>query len=88
MNALPEPDAHELCKFATRELLKLYTNVLGELRRRDVVRSSNNSVADYSDLLICSAFGWTREGNSKSEYDAFDGEIRYQIGGYRPVLVE
>lgn len=86
MDVLPEPAADELCKSTTSELLKLYTSVLGELRRREVVRSSNNPVADYSELLFCLAFGWTREGNSKSGHDAFDGEIRYQIKGRRPTV--
>jgi hypothetical protein len=58
--------------------------VLVELRAREIIRSSNNPVADYSEFLFCAAFGWSREGNSKAGYDARDGKIRYQIKGRRP----
>lgn len=83
MRTLLESTPNELVASSTGDLLKLYTKVLEELRRRDVVRSSNNPVADYSELLFCLAFGWAREGNSKAGHDATDGSIRYQIKGRR-----
>jgi hypothetical protein len=57
---------------------------MDELRRREVVRSSNNPASDYAELLFCRAFGWQREGNSASGHDATDNEgRRYQIKARR-----
>jgi len=86
MKKLAEPTINDLATSSTGELLKLYTEVLDELRRREVVRSSNNPVADYSELLFCLAFDWAREGNSKAGHDATDGNIRYQIKGRRQTV--
>lgn len=47
-----------------RELLAGYSAIMAELRRREIVRSSNNPVSDYAEILFCRAFGWTRERNS------------------------
>jgi hypothetical protein len=73
----------ELTNSTGRELLALYCRILEELRAKNIIRSSNNPVADYSEFLFCLAFGWVREGNSKAGYDARDGAIRYQIKGRR-----
>jgi len=67
-----------------RELLQTYCDVVGELRRREIVRSSNNPVADYSELLFCRAFGWSREGGSNLGFDAVCAKgLRYEIKGRR-----
>jgi len=69
---------------SVRELLQTYCDVMDELRRREVLRSSNNPVADYSELLFCRAFGWSRQGGSASGFDATCGKgLRYQIKGRR-----
>jgi hypothetical protein len=73
-----------LSSMSGRELLTLYKHVLDALREREIIRSSNNPVADYSEFLFCLAFGWTRESNSKAGYDATDGKVRFQIKGRRP----
>ncbi|HVB67049.1 MAG TPA: hypothetical protein VNE67_04225 [Acetobacteraceae bacterium] len=66
------------------ELLSEYGAILDELRRRRIVRSSNNPLSDYAELLFCKAFGWSREGNSTSGHDATDAAgVRYQIKGRR-----
>jgi hypothetical protein len=67
------------------ELLSSYGVILDELRRRDIVRSSNNPLSDYAEVLFCKAFGWSRENNSAAGYDATDERtgIRYQIKGRR-----
>ena len=67
----------------TRGLLSLYGRVLEELRRREIIRSYNNPVADYSELLFCAAFKWHRVENSNAGYDATEGSIKYQIKGRR-----
>lgn len=65
-------------------LLRLYGEVLDELRARQVVRSSNNPVADYAEHLCCQAFGWTAHGNSHRGDDAVGmNGSRYQIKARR-----
>jgi len=66
------------------ELLQTYCDVMDELRLREIVRSSNNPVADYSELLFCRAFSWTRQGGSNLGFDAVCSKsARYQIKGRR-----
>lgn len=61
-------------------LLELHGDVLEELQRRAVVRSSNNPTGDYAELLFSRAFGWTLNGNSSADADAVDADgLRYQI---------
>lgn len=61
-------------------LLELHGDLLAELRRRGVVRSSNNPTGDYGEFLFSRAFGWTLHGNSSADADAIDAEgMRYQI---------
>jgi hypothetical protein len=65
-------------------VLRLYCDVLEELRGRGVTRSTNNPVADYTEHLVSERLGLTRAGNSASGYDATDAEgRRYQIKGRR-----
>ncbi|MBF0664111.1 MAG: hypothetical protein IR159_00960 [Brevundimonas sp.] len=55
-----------------------------ELRRREVVRTSNSPVGDYAELLFSTAFGWDLANNSAAGHDATDAEgLRYQIKGRR-----
>jgi hypothetical protein len=61
-------------------LLELHGDLLAELRRRNVVRSSNNPTGDYGELLFSRAFGWTLNSNSSADADAVDANgMRYQI---------
>jgi len=74
----------DLTTFTCRELLKLHGELLEELRRRGVLRSSNNPVADYSEWLATKSLGWTLRGNSSAGFDATDAEGRkIQIKGRR-----
>jgi len=74
----------ELKSKRVAELLKLYADVLRELRDRDVVRSSNNPVGDYAELLFCKAFGWERKKNQSFKgIDAVHLEQTYQIKSRR-----
>ena len=58
--------------------------ILDELRRREIVRSANNPISDYAELLFCKAYSWTRENNSAAGYDATDqNKVRYQIKARR-----
>ena len=75
----------DLACLKTRELFSAYGAIMDELRRREIVRSSNSPLSDYAELLFCKAFGWTREPNSAAGYDAVDEStgVRYQIKGRR-----
>lgn len=62
------------------DLLRLQTQTLNELRKRNVIRSANKPVGDFGEYLFCKAFGWEMTNNSQIGYDAKDSEgIRYQI---------
>ena len=66
------------------ELLRAHGAILDELRRREIVRSTNSPISDYAEVLFCRAFGWTREGNSAAGFDATDvAGQRYQIKARR-----
>ncbi|MBR2536592.1 MAG: hypothetical protein IKE66_11020 [Hyphomicrobium sp.] len=66
------------------ELLRAHGAILDELRRREIVRSTNSPISDYAEVLFCRAFGWAREGNSASGFDATDAAgLRYQIKARR-----
>ncbi len=66
------------------ELLRLYTEVLDELRRRGVTRSTNNPVGDYTEYLVSTRLGLTLGSNSVAGFDAVDADgRRYQIKGRR-----
>lgn len=66
------------------QLLSDYASILDELRDREIVRSANNPLSDYAELLFCNAYGWEREGNSASGHDAIDiSGVRYQIKARR-----
>lgn len=66
------------------ELLRMYVDILDELRRRGITRSSNNPVADYTEHLVAAKMRLTLNCNSASGFDAIDADNRrYQIKGRR-----
>ncbi len=69
---VPAMDAHlmDLSKLTHGELFTLHSNVMGELRKRALVRTANNAVADLGELLFCSALGWRREHQQGKDIDA------------------
>ena len=74
-------------KASIGDLLRLYGNILDELRARKVLRSTNNPLGDYTEHLVSTALGLKRTGGSASGYDAIDAEgKRYQIKGRRLTL--
>jgi hypothetical protein len=78
------PKRFDAADLTVAELLKTYSALLDELRRRKIVRSANNPLSDYAELLFCNIFGWRRLANSSSGCDAVDQKgIRYQIKGRR-----
>jgi hypothetical protein len=62
----------------------MHAELSEELRRRGVIRSSNNPNGDLVEHLFCRAFGWKQPPSSKRDADATDAaEVRYQIKGRR-----
>ena len=66
------------------ELLQLYSHLMEELRERDIIRSSNNPVADYAEKVAVEWLKLIRVDKEERGYDAIDSETkRYQIKGRR-----
>jgi hypothetical protein len=66
------------------KLLVMHAEVSEELRRRGVIRSSNNPIGDLAEHLFCRVFGWKQAPSSKRDADATDAaEVRYLIKGRR-----
>ena len=73
-----------LKKQGDQELLKLYSELLEELRRRHLTRTNNNPVADYAEKVVIEHLGLEQAHKEAKGYDATDGEGRkYQIKGRR-----
>ncbi len=69
-----------LQNFSVHDLLNLHAGIMNELRSRKIIRSGNNPVGDYAELLFARAFSWNLENNSSAGYDATDKNgIRFQI---------
>jgi hypothetical protein len=69
---------------STSELLKTYAAILRELRKRRVVRSTNNPVADLAEKLAEHAFGLRLAWGSTKSYDGICIEgRRWQVKGRR-----
>ena len=67
------------------ELLQLQAESVEELRRRNVVRTSNAPLGDYAEWLVTTTLGWQLADNSQKGFDATDLEgTRYQIKARRP----
>lgn len=71
-------------KMSVSELLKLYADILKELRTRKVIRSSNSPLGDYTEDLVCKKLGLHPSNNSNAGFDATDNrKRRYQIKSRR-----
>jgi len=60
----------KLFKLSNKQLLKLYTRIIITLEVRDVVRTQNSPIGDYTEWLVSKAYEYKLETNSKSGYDA------------------
>lgn len=84
MTTKRDGNSPEFAPLTTHQLLETYGALMEELRRRKIVRSSNNPLSDYAELLFCAAFGWSRKSNSEAGCDAIDAQgTRYQIKARR-----
>lgn len=67
-----------------KELLKLQASITNELKGREVVRTKNNILGDYTEWLVGKALGLELQTNSKAGYDGLtENGIRVQIKGRR-----
>jgi hypothetical protein len=68
----------------TQQLLTSYCEVVSELRRRKITRSSNNPVADVTETLVAQSLRLVLVAGSTKGYDAIDSTgKRYEIKGRR-----
>ena len=65
------------------ELLQAHGAVIDELIHREVVRTRNNPIGDYTEWLVCARLGLDPQNNSTAAFDALSktGGQRYQIKG-------
>jgi hypothetical protein len=66
----------DLSSQSNRELLKLYAELMTELRSRGIVRSSNGPGADVAEGLVKKALSLTLNTASTAGYDGIDPQGR------------
>jgi len=77
----------ELEKLSPKELLQLQAEATNELRRREIVRTQNNPLGDYTEWLVSKILNLELAKNSKAGYDAIDSNgVKIQIKGRRITL--
>lgn len=66
------------------DLLRLQAKAIEELRRRNIVRTSNNPIGDYTEWLVSKKMNLTLVANSKAGFDAISEEgVTFQIKARR-----
>lgn len=74
----------DLSEVKSPQLFTMYCDILDLLRERNLIRSTNNPVADYAEYLVATALGLELAAKSTTGYDAVDAEGRkYEIKGRR-----
>jgi hypothetical protein len=74
----------DFSKESDSELLAAYSELMEELRQRNIVRTSNNPVADYAERVAVGRMHLTQAGKEEKGFDASDAQgYRYQIKGRR-----
>lgn len=69
---------------SARQLLQLTGAVIDELVSRDINRTGNNPLSDYTEWLVARCLGLKLASTSTQGYDAIDDEGRkYEIKGRR-----
>ena len=67
-----------------KELMNLYAAVITELQERNIVRTQNNPLGDYTEWLVARALDLELQTNSKTGYDGISKSgQRFQIKGRR-----
>lgn len=62
-------ESFDFSRASTSELFGTYASVLAELRRREIIRTSNAPAGDYAEYLIARALGGTLQPNSNKSFD-------------------
>ena len=74
----------DLKKLSIKALLQTQANIILELKEREVVRTKNNPIGDFTEWLVAQAYGLELANNSKTGYDAIDAAgSKIQIKGRR-----
>ncbi|WP_110708140.1 hypothetical protein [Salinicola sp. CR57] len=78
----------ELADLTVKELLQLQASATDELKARNIVRTNNNPLGDYTEWLVARAFRLQLQTNSKAGCDGIRNagshdELRVQIKGRR-----
>lgn len=74
----------DLQKMGIKQLLQTQANIIQELKKREVVRTKNNPVGDFTEWLVAQAYDLELANNSKAGYDAVDtAGTKIQIKGRR-----
>jgi hypothetical protein len=72
-----------------RQLLKLYADIEGQIRKRGIISSANNPAGDLAETLFCRAFpDWKRADKSMAHFDAIGPaphKLKYQIKSRRMI---
>ena len=69
----------ELQHLSTRDLLRLYANILTELLRRNVVRSRNAPSGDFAEYLVTKAFEGELASPSEKSWDVRVDDRHLQV---------
>jgi hypothetical protein len=72
MRSVFSNDMAELKLLSNRQLLKLYADLMTEMRSRELVRSSNGPGADIAEGLVAKALLLTLNAASTAGYDGID----------------
>ena len=76
--------AEQLSAMTEIELLKTHAATIDELMRRNVVKTRNNPIGDYTAWRVCQALKLDMESNRNKSFDAIDNRgVRYKIKGRR-----
>jgi hypothetical protein len=74
----------EISNLSPRQLLKLHSEIEGELCKREIIKTANKPTGDYAEHLFLTAFPrWKPAGKAQRGFDAIGPEGRYQIKGRR-----
>ena len=74
----------DFSKESDSELLAAYSELMEELRQRNIIRTSNNPVADYAEKVAVERLPLKQLGKEEKGIDAVDAQgYKYQIKGRR-----
>jgi hypothetical protein len=77
----------DLSGLRIQDLFKLHEDISVELIERNIIHSSNNIIANYSEKLACESFGLIQMPESTKGYDAKDSKgLKYEIKGRKPTV--